>query len=107
MIQGGDPAGDGSGGPGYTVTGEVPTDHYPVGALAAAKTGANPAGSFGSQFFIVTGTQGATLPNDYARFGNVTKGIAVAKKIESFAPKSGDGAPTQRVLINKITITAA
>ena len=74
MIQGGDPKGDGSGGPGYTVEGEVPTDHYPVGSLAAAKTGADPAGDFGSQFFIVTGAQGATLPNDYARFGTVTNG---------------------------------
>ena len=57
VIQGGDPKGDGSGGPGYTVTGEVPTDHYPVGALAAAKTGSDPAGTFGSQFFIVTGRE--------------------------------------------------
>ncbi len=96
MIQGGDPKGDGSGGPGYTVAGEVPTDHYPVGALAAAKTGSAPAGDFGSQFFIVTGPNGATLPNDYARFGEVTKGMAVAKKIASFAPDNGDGAPTPR-----------
>ena len=36
VIQGGDPKGDGSGGPGYTVKGEPPTDHYPIGALAAA-----------------------------------------------------------------------
>ncbi len=105
VIQGGDPKGDGSGGPGYTVKGEVPTDHYPVGALAAAKSGGAPAGDFGSQFFIVTGSQGATLPNDYARFGNVSSGISVAKKIDSFAPSSGDGAPTQKVLIDKITIS--
>jgi peptidyl-prolyl cis-trans isomerase B (cyclophilin B) len=106
VIQGGDPKGDGSGGPGYSVTGEVPTDHYPVGALAAAKTGADPAGSFGSQFFIVTGKNGATLPNDYARFGSVTKGLPVAQKIESFAPSGGDGAPSKKVSIDKITITA-
>jgi cyclophilin family peptidyl-prolyl cis-trans isomerase len=105
VIQGGDPKGDGSGGPGYSVTGEVPTDHYPVGSLAAAKTGGAPAGDFGSQFFIVTGQQGATLPNDYTRFGSVTKGLDVAKKIASFAPSTGDGAPTQRVLIDSITIT--
>lgn len=105
VIQGGDPAGDGSGGPGYSVAGEVPTDNYPVGALAAAKSSSAPAGDFSSQFFIVTGSQGATLPNDYARFGSVTAGLDVAKKIGSFAPSSGDGAPTQKVLINKITIT--
>jgi cyclophilin family peptidyl-prolyl cis-trans isomerase len=106
VIQGGDPKGDGSGGPGYTVTGEVPTDHYPVGALAAAKTGSDPAGTFGSQFFIVTGANGATLPNDYARFGSVTKGLGVAKKIEGFAPSSGDGTPTKKVTIKKVTITS-
>ncbi|HEY3723110.1 MAG TPA: peptidylprolyl isomerase [Acidimicrobiia bacterium] len=105
VIQGGDPKGDGSGGPGYSVKGEVPTDHYPVGALAAAKSGGAPAGDFGSQFFIVTGAQGATLPNDYARFGNVSSGISVAKKIGSFAPSNGDGPPTQKVLIDKITIS--
>jgi len=105
VIQAGDPKGDGSGGPGYTVVGEVPTDNYPVGSIAAAKTGSDPAGTMGSQFFIVTGANGATLPNDYARFGNVTQGQAVAKKIESFAPAAGDGAPKQDVIINKITIT--
>jgi peptidyl-prolyl cis-trans isomerase B (cyclophilin B) len=104
VIQGGDPKGDGSGGPGYQVTGEVPTDHYPIGALAAAKTSTDPAGTFGSQFFIVTGKNGATLPNDYARFGSVTKGLPVAQKIESFAPSSGDGTPTKKVTIDKVTI---
>jgi cyclophilin family peptidyl-prolyl cis-trans isomerase len=105
VIQGGDPKGDGTGGPGYSVPGETPTDHYPIGAVAAAKTGSEAAGTMGSQFFIVIGSQGATLPNDYSRFGSVSKGIDVAKKIGSFAPKAGDGPPTQKVLINKVTIT--
>jgi peptidyl-prolyl cis-trans isomerase B (cyclophilin B) len=111
VIQGGDPAGDGSGGPGYTVVGEVPTDSYPVGSLAAAKSGGAPAGDFGSQFFIVTGKNGAQLPNDYARFGKVTKGLVVAKKIESLATKpaegatAGDGPPTQKVIIDSVNIT--
>jgi peptidyl-prolyl cis-trans isomerase B (cyclophilin B) len=105
VIQGGDPKGDGSGGPGYSVPGEVPTDNYPVGSLAAAKSGSEPAGTFGSQFFIVTGPNGATLPNDYARFGKVTKGQNVADKIESFAPSSGDGTPTRQVYIFKVSIT--
>jgi len=105
VIQGGDPAGDGSGGAGYAVPGEVPTDNYPVGALAAAKSGTDPAGTFGSQFFIVTGPNGATLPNDYARFGDVTKGQDVADKIGSFAPESGDGPPTRAVYIFKVSIT--
>jgi cyclophilin family peptidyl-prolyl cis-trans isomerase len=105
VIQSGAPQGSGAGDPGYTVVGEVPTDHYPVGALAAGKKDAAPPGDFGSQFFIVTGQQGATLPNDYARFGSVARGLAVAKKIGGFAPASGDGPPTQNVLIDKVTIT--
>ena len=95
VIQAGDPKGDGSGGPGYTVVGEVPKDNYPVGSIAAAKTGSDPAGTMGSQFFIVTGKNGASLPNDYARFGNVTKGMAVAKKIESFAPAAAMARPAR------------
>ena len=105
VVQGGDPADNGSGGPGYTVVGEVPTNNYPVGSLAAAKTGTDPAGTFGSQFFIVTGSKGATLPNDYALFGRVNKGLDVAKKIESYAPSSGDGKPTKKVTINAVQIT--
>ncbi len=62
IIQGGDPKGDGSGGPGYTVQGEVPTDNYPIGSLAAAKGTSEPAGTFGSQFFIVTGSGGSDAP---------------------------------------------
>lgn len=108
VIQGGDPNGDGSGGPGYTVVGEVPSDNYPVGSLAAAKTGTDPAGSFGSQFFIVTGRNGASLPNDYARFGKVTKGMAVAKRIAALTPKVTNGqrteTPKQKVVIGEITI---
>jgi cyclophilin family peptidyl-prolyl cis-trans isomerase len=108
VIQGGDPKGDGSGGPGYTVKGEVPTDHYPVGALAAAKGPSDPAGTMGSQFFIVTGSKGATLPNDYARFGKVTAGLDVAQKIEKLVPagQSGyDGAPSKVVTIDSVRIT--
>jgi peptidyl-prolyl cis-trans isomerase B (cyclophilin B) len=110
VIQGGDPAGDGSGGPGYSVAGEVPTDNYPVGSLAAAKSGDAPKGDFGSQFFVVTGPGGAQLPNDYARFGKLTKGLPVAREIEALAPEppegaqTGDGPPTQTVVINEITI---
>jgi len=105
VIQGGDPAGNGTGGPGYQVIGELPTDGYGIGALAAAKAGPDPAGSFGSQFFIVTGRQGTTLPNDYTRFGRVTKGLAVARRIASFAPESGDGEPTRPLYIFSVTIS--
>ena len=102
VIQGGD---RGQKPPGYTVKGEVPTDHYPIGSLAAAKSQTEAPGTFGSTFFIVTGANGASLPNDYARWGSVTSGLDVAQKIESFAPTSGDGPPTTNVAIKKITIT--
>lgn len=104
VIQGGSPKCDQQGGPGYTVKGEVPKNHYPVGSLAAAKGTTQPAGTMGSQFFIVTGSKGASLPNDYARFGSVKTGIDVAKSIEALAPATGDGKPNEKVTINKITI---
>jgi peptidyl-prolyl cis-trans isomerase B (cyclophilin B) len=104
VIQGGDPEGTGAGSSGTSVVGEVPTDNYPVGALAAAKTATDPPGTFDSQFFIVTGSQGATLPNEYARFGAVVSGIEVAQEIEALAPPEGDGPPTQAATIDTITI---
>ncbi len=107
VIQGGDPSGDGSGAPKSTVVAEVPPDNYPLGSIAAAKTGSDPAGTFGNQFFIVTGSGGKTLPNDYARFGGVISGLSVAQKIESLAPASGDGPPTKPVKIDSITVTGA
>jgi cyclophilin family peptidyl-prolyl cis-trans isomerase len=104
VIQGGDPAGTGAGTSGRPpVVGEVPTDNYPIGSLAAAKTGSDPPGTFDCQFFIVTGAGGASLSNDYARFGMVTAGSDVAKKIEDLNP-GGDGSPTKKVTITKITI---
>ena len=57
MNQGGDPKGDGTGGVGYTVR-EKPSGAYEVGTVAMAKTGADPAGTSGSQFFVITGQNG-------------------------------------------------
>jgi cyclophilin family peptidyl-prolyl cis-trans isomerase len=106
VIQGGDPKGDGTGGSGsQPVVGETPKDGYPIGSLAAAKTGSDPPGTFDCQFFIVVGQQGTQLPTEYARFGIVTSGLDVAKKIDALAPPEGDGAPTQRVVMQKVTIT--
>jgi peptidyl-prolyl cis-trans isomerase B (cyclophilin B) len=97
-------------GPGYTVQAEVPTTTpanrvvYPVGTVAFAKTGAEPAGTASSQFFIVTGRQGTGLTPDYAVIGTVTKGLDVAKQIASFAPAGGDGMPTTPVVIRSVRI---
>ena len=104
MIQGGDPKGDGSGGPGYSVAGEPPTDNYKFGSNAAANTGADPAGTMGSQFFIVTGQQGVQLPNDYARFGIVTNGLDVARTMAELQASTGD-APSRDLYILKVTIS--
>ncbi|MEI6570339.1 MAG: peptidylprolyl isomerase [Actinomycetes bacterium] len=104
VIQGGDPQGDGLGGPGYQVPGEVPTNNYELGSIAAAKTGADAPGLFGSQFFIVTGDQGVGLPNEYARFGKVSSGLDVALKIQD-APKDSNDKPKKPIYIVKISIT--
>ncbi len=104
VIQGGDPQGDGLGGPGYQVPGEVPTNNYELGSIAAAKTGDAAPGLFGSQFFIVTGDQGVGLPNDYARFGKVSSGLDVALKIQD-APKDSNDKPEKPIYIVKISIT--
>jgi len=98
-------------GPGYTVQAETPTTqpaqkYYPVGTLAFAKSGSEPAGRADSPFFLVTGPQGASLSPDYAVIGHVTVGLAVAKKIETLAPPSGDGPPTKTVVIKKLRISS-
>jgi cyclophilin family peptidyl-prolyl cis-trans isomerase len=103
VIQGGDPRGDGTGGPGYDVAGESPKDGYKIGSLAAAKSGDQPAGTMGSQFFIVTGPCGTHLPNEYARFGMVTGGGEVAQKLQSFA--GPDESPSRPLYIFDIAIT--
>jgi peptidyl-prolyl cis-trans isomerase B (cyclophilin B) len=109
VIQGGDPTGTGSGGPGYSVVTELPKDGYPLGTLAWAKTGSDPAGTAGSQFFVVTGSQTQALSQkvggqyQYGVFGKVTEGLANAQKIMSLAPASGDGAPTIPMYIFKVT----
>ena len=106
VIQGGDPNGDGTGGPGYTVTEAPPQDTtYKNGLVAMAKTGVEPPGASGSQFFVVTAPADAGLPPDYAVLGEVTDGTDVVDEIA----KLGDPAteqPTQTVTIDKVTIDA-
>jgi cyclophilin family peptidyl-prolyl cis-trans isomerase len=99
VIQGGDPEGTGSGGPGYKFEDELPQDGYKLGSLAMANSGP---GTNGSQFFIVTGENGTTLPNNYSRFGMVTGGLEVAQKMESFAQP--DQKPSRPLYIFDIEI---
>ncbi|MHB8263274.1 MAG: peptidylprolyl isomerase [Acidimicrobiales bacterium] len=87
MNQTGDPTGTGTGGPGYSYTGGLPPKasagkpQYPIGSVAMANSGTT--SSNGSQFFIVTGTQGESLPPNYTLFGQVTSGMSVVQKINS------------------------
>jgi len=108
VIQGGDPAGDGTGGPGYK-TRDVPPDDvvYSEGVVAMAKGGDEPAGTAGSQFFVVTAPD-AGLPADYAVLGKVVDGIEVVDRIEGMAdpntPQQG-GPPREPVVMEQVTIT--
>jgi peptidyl-prolyl cis-trans isomerase B (cyclophilin B) len=106
VIQGGDPSGSGSGGPGYTTVDPPPAStRYTLGLAAMAKTGSEPAGSSGSQFFVVT-AKDAQLPPDYAVLGKVVKGLGVVEAIGQLGdPASGgEGVPTETVEIEKATV---
>jgi peptidyl-prolyl cis-trans isomerase B (cyclophilin B) len=99
VIQGGDPTGTGTSGPGYSTVDTPPKGAtYPIGTVAMAKSGSEPAGTAGSQFFIVTGKNGASLTPDYAIIGKVTAGQDVAKTIEGLPIEGGatDGKPVSR-----------
>jgi peptidyl-prolyl cis-trans isomerase B (cyclophilin B) len=106
VIQGGDPTASGTGGPGYSTRDRVPSNAaYDPGAVAMAKAGNEPAGTAGSQFFVVTGA-GAGLTPDYALLGKVTKGMDVVQAIGDLGdPASGGaGTPLQSVVIQKATV---
>jgi cyclophilin family peptidyl-prolyl cis-trans isomerase len=107
VIQGGDPAGDGSGGPGYTVVEAPPSSlKYTEGIVAMAKTQSEPAGASGSQFFVVTGGQAAALTPDYALLGKVSKGMDVVTKIGGIQADPNTGQPAATVIIKSITVSA-
>ncbi len=114
VLQGGDPTGTGSGGPGYSIPDELRGgEQYAPGVFAMANAGAN---TGGSQFFLITGPNGHQLdanPN-YTIFGNITGGLKVAQKIQQLpikdptAASQGDitgQAPKQAVYIDSVTIT--
>ena len=106
VVQGGDPTGTGSGGPGYSTVDKPPAStRYTHGIVAMAKTGAEAPGTSGSQFFVVTADD-AQLPPDYAVLGTVTKGLGAVDKIGELGdPASGgQGTPTEVVVIEKATL---
>jgi len=108
VIQGGDPLGDGTGGPGYSTVDAPPkTTQYVKGLVAMAKAGNEPAGTSGSQFFVVTGAN-VGLPPDYAVLGNVTDGLDVVEKIDALGdPNDPNGVPTERVEIKKMELKSS
>lgn len=107
VIQGGDPEGTGTGGPGYSIKGEFSkngfkenTISHKVGTLSMARSTDND--SAGSQFFIVTG-DAEYLDGEYAGFGKVTEGLDIVDKIDDVEVDENDK-PLKDVIIESITI---
>ncbi|HEX7168378.1 MAG TPA: peptidylprolyl isomerase [Acidimicrobiales bacterium] len=104
VIQGGDPTGTGRGGPGYKFEDELPkAGRYELGSLAMANAGPN---TNGSQFFIISGPSGVSLPPQYSLFGKVVAGLDVVDQIEKVKTGPGDR-PSTDVVIESVTITEA
>jgi cyclophilin family peptidyl-prolyl cis-trans isomerase len=113
VVQGGDPSGDGSGGPGYTLPDEPPALGYQKGSVAMANSG--PA-TTGSQFYIVTTQDGADALNaqineagkfSYSILGQVTDGFETIEKMNKLGSTNQDPAqqaPKFVIVIDKITI---
>jgi peptidyl-prolyl cis-trans isomerase B (cyclophilin B) len=102
MIQGGDPTGTGSGGPGYTFEDEFNDHKVERGALAMANAGPN---TNGSQFFIVTTEAAPWLDGKHTVFGRVTDGMDVVDKIAEL-PRDARDKPYDDVVIETISVSA-
>lgn len=101
MIQGGDPKGDGTGGPGYRFDDEPFTGEYTRGTVAMANAGPN---TNGSQFFIMH--QDYPLPKNYVIFGHVIKGLDVLDAIAT-APTTGSPMGEQSKPVTPVKILSA
>jgi peptidyl-prolyl cis-trans isomerase B (cyclophilin B) len=103
VIQAGDPRGAGTGGSGYSTTEPPPRHfHFHLGAVAMAKTFADPLGWAGSIFFVVAGREGRFIPNEYAILGQVSAGMKTVQRIDALGTESER--PRQVVRINWIKI---
>jgi cyclophilin family peptidyl-prolyl cis-trans isomerase len=106
VVQCGDPTATGAGGPGYRFTDELPAEGaYEVGSIAMANAGPD---TNGSQFFIVTGEQGATLPPSYTLFGRVTDGLATTvpalDALGNPDPAANGVPPLEEIRITRVVI---
>jgi cyclophilin family peptidyl-prolyl cis-trans isomerase len=106
MVQCGDPTATGSGGPGYKFADELPAaGEYQLGSLAMANSGPN---TNGSQFFVITGDQGVSLPPNYTLFGQVTDGLDTTVSDMDLAgnddPGSNGVPPKSAIEIISITV---
>lgn len=105
VIQGGDPTGKGTGGPGYSTRDKPPRNaRYTRGVVAMAKTSQEPSGTAGSQFYVVTGAD-AGLPPDYAVIGKVVKGLPVVLRIGRLGDANEQ--PTQTVVLYGVKATGS
>ena len=99
MVQGGDPTGTGTGGPGYTFEDEFNDHKVERGALAMANAGPN---TNGSQFFIVTTDAAPWLDGKHTVFGRVVDGMDVVDKIEASDTDRNDR-PREDAVIERVT----
>jgi peptidyl-prolyl cis-trans isomerase B (cyclophilin B) len=105
VVQGGDPTQTGAGGPGYSTADTPPADaRYTKGVVAMAKTQAEPPGTAGSQFFVVTAGD-AGLPPEYAIVGKVSSGMNVVDRIGKLGDQSGK--PTETVVVRKASVVVS
>ena len=102
MIQGGDPTGTGTGGPGYTFEDEFNANKVVRGALAMANAGPN---TNGSQFFIVTTDEAPWLDGKHTVFGEVTSGMDVVDKIEGLDTDARDK-PREDARIESVEVSS-
>lgn len=104
VCQGGDPDGNGRGGPGYKFVDELPKPgKYQIGSLAMANAGPN---TNGSQFFLISGPSGVGLPPAYSLFGQVVKGLDIVEMMQNVPTGPGDR-PKDDVVIRSVSITVA
>jgi peptidyl-prolyl cis-trans isomerase B (cyclophilin B) len=101
MIQGGDPTGTGTGGPGYTFEDEINDNKIVRGALAMANAGPN---TNGSQFFVVTTDAAPWLDGKHTVFGRVTDGMEAVDAIEASETDARDK-PSPDAVIERVELS--